>query len=161
MKQILVEVVTVLYIILFLYTGITKLMDYSIFKEQIAGSPILAPISTPIAISLPWIEFLVTLLLVIPRWRLKGLYLSLVLMIAFIGYIIAIMLFDKTLPCSCGGIIQELSWVDHLIFNSLFICMAVLAIKLERSAQKTIYEETISNIVPIGTKASKSTLSKM
>jgi uncharacterized membrane protein YphA (DoxX/SURF4 family) len=139
MKKTIVEVVIVLYTILFLYTGIAKLMDYSIFKEQIEDSPILTSIAKPIAIGLPWLEFLVVLLLLIPRWRLKGLYLSLGLMIAFTVYIIAIMLFDKTLPCSCGGIIQELSWTGHLIFNSVFICLAALAIKAERTIKRTNY----------------------
>jgi uncharacterized membrane protein YphA (DoxX/SURF4 family) len=101
----IIEIITVLNIILFLYTGIAKLMDYSLFKEQLAASPILEPIAKPVALLLPWIEFAIVLLLVIPRWRLKGLYSSLALMIVFTVYIIALFSFSKEMPCSCGGII--------------------------------------------------------
>jgi uncharacterized membrane protein YphA (DoxX/SURF4 family) len=139
-KSTIVEIISVLFIILFLYTGISKLMEYGVFKEQIADSPILQPIAPVIAWGLPLTEFLVTILLIIPRWRLKGLYASLILMIAFTLYIGAIMTFNKELPCSCGGIISELSWQGHLIFNSLFIGLAFAGVVLEkriRRSQKT------------------------
>lgn len=137
-KSTIVEIISVLFIILFLYTGISKLMEYGVFKEQIADSPILQPIALVIAWGLPLTEFLVTILLIIPRWRLKGLYASLILMIAFTLYIGAIMTFNKELPCSCGGIISELSWQGHLVFNSIFILLAMAGLLLERKIRKTI-----------------------
>jgi uncharacterized membrane protein YphA (DoxX/SURF4 family) len=137
-KATIVEIISVLFIILFLYTGISKLMEYSVFKEQIAESPILQPIAPFIAWSLPLTEFLVSLLLIIPRWRLKGLYASLGLMIAFTIYIGAIMTFNKELPCSCGGIISLLSWKDHLIFNTVFILLAYIGVRFEKQLRRTI-----------------------
>lgn len=132
----IIEIIIFLYAILFLYTGISKLIDYSVFKESIADSPILALIATPIALGLPWVEFAITLLLIIPRWRLKGLYSALILMITFTGYVIGILLFDKNLPCSCGGILQLLSWPQHVIFNISFILLAIWAIVLQRREKK-------------------------
>jgi uncharacterized membrane protein YphA (DoxX/SURF4 family) len=131
-KTIIIEAIVVLYAILFLYTAIAKLMDYSVFKEQIAASPILAPVSKLIAAGLPWTEILVTVLLVIPKWRLKGLYASLFLMTAFTIYIAATLAFSEHIPCSCGGIIAELSWTQHLIFNTVFIGLAITGIVLSR-----------------------------
>lgn len=132
----IIETITFLYAILFLYTGISKLMDYSVFQKNIADSPILAPIATLIAFALPLVEFMATLLLIIPRWRLKGLYASLTLMIVFTGYVIAILLFDEHLPCSCGGIIQQLSWPQHLVFNAVFTLIAIWGIILQRREKK-------------------------
>ncbi|THU39601.1 DoxX family membrane protein [Niastella caeni] len=137
-KSTIVEIISVLFIILFLYTGISKLMEYAVFKEQIAESPILKPVASFIAWALPLTEFIVSLLLIIPRWRLKGLYASLFLMIAFTIYIGAIMLFNKELPCSCGGIISELSWNGHLIFNSIFILLALIGVLLEKKIRRSI-----------------------
>lgn len=131
-KSTLVEIIGFLFIILFLYTGISKLMEYSVFKEQIADSPILKPFAPLIAWGLPLTEFLVSILLIVPRWRLKGLYASLILMIAFTLYIGAIMTFNKELPCSCGGIISLLSWKEHLVFNSVFILLAFAGVMLEK-----------------------------
>ncbi|WP_207513138.1 MauE/DoxX family redox-associated membrane protein [Longitalea luteola] len=135
-KSTIVETIAILFIILFLYTGISKLMEYSVFKEQIAESPILKPVSSFIAWALPITEFIVSLMLMIPRWRLKGLYASLFLMIAFTIYIGAVMTFFKELPCSCGGIISLLSWNGHLLFNSIFILLAFIGVRLERQLRR-------------------------
>jgi uncharacterized membrane protein YphA (DoxX/SURF4 family) len=144
-KATIVETIAVLFIMLFLYTGISKLMEYAVFKEQIAESPILKPIASFIAWSLPLTEFIVSLLLIIPRWRLKGLYASLALMIAFTIYIGAIMTFNKELPCSCGGIISLLSWEGHLVFNSVFILLGSIGVRLEKQIRRAIKAEMTFN----------------
>ncbi|OQP67796.1 MauE/DoxX family redox-associated membrane protein [Niastella populi] len=145
-KATIVEIISVLFIILFIYTGISKLMEYSIFKEQIAESPVLRPVSSFIAWSLPLIEFIVSLMLIIPRWRLKGLYASLALMIGFTIYIGAIMAFNKELPCSCGGVISLLSWNGHLIFNSIFITLGYIGVRLERQIRRSIKNNLMNTI---------------
>ncbi|PSL45693.1 methylamine utilization protein MauE [Chitinophaga niastensis] len=126
----IVEIIALLFVILFLYTGISKVMDYPVFKEQIATSPLLAPVSRWISWMLPLSEFVVTVLLVIPRWRLKGLYAALGLMLIFTGYIIFILNFNEQLPCSCGGVLEILSWKAHLIFNGIFIALALAGIAI-------------------------------
>jgi len=132
----IIEIITVLNIILFLYTGIAKIMDYSVFKEQLADSPILSWAATPVAVLLPVVEFAIVLMLVIPRWLLKGLYASFVIMTLFTAYIIAMFIVAPEMPCSCGGIISELSWTQHIIFNSAFIILNGWAIYLQRKEKK-------------------------
>lgn len=128
----IIETIIFLFLVLFLYTGISKIADYSAFKENISESPMLASIATPLAWSVPLTEFLVTIMLLIPRWRLKGLYAALALMITFTCYVIAILIFNDSLPCSCGGILQQLSWPQHIAFNGAFIIFAMWGIKLQR-----------------------------
>lgn len=130
-KKTIVKVIIFLFVTLFLYTGVSKLTDYSTFKEQIALSPLLAPIAKPVAAWMPWLEFLAITLLIIPRWRLKGLYICFILMILYTGYFIAIRSINEFLPCSCGGILSELSWAEHVLLNSLFIALSVAGIILE------------------------------
>jgi uncharacterized membrane protein YphA (DoxX/SURF4 family) len=62
--------------------------------------------------------------------RLIGLYASFFFMILFTGYIVAILRFSSYIPCSCGGILQKMSWTQHLIFNIGFLLLAVIAILL-------------------------------
>lgn len=135
-KNTIIEIIALLLVILFLYTGISKLLDYPVFKEQLAESPVLKPVAPIIAWLLPSTEFVVSILLFIPRFRLKGLYAALGLMVLFTGYIIFIMNFSQKLPCSCGGILEALSWSGHLIFNSVFVALAVVAIVLARRLQQ-------------------------
>lgn len=132
----IIEIVTVLNIILFLYTGIVKIMDYSLFKEQLAVSPILSWTAKPIAVLLPCVEFIIALMLAIPRWRLKGLYASFIIMVLFTAYIIALFSVSKEMPCSCGGIIELLSWQQHIVFNSLFLLLNVWALYLLKKDRK-------------------------
>lgn len=142
----IIEIVTILFVILFLYTGISKIIDYGVFKEQIATSPILAPIAPYIAGALPWVEFLAVILLTIPRWRLVGLKVSVILMTLFTIYIIAMMTFSKDLPCSCGGVIELLSWRAHIIFNSAFITLGLLGIIMQRRI-KQVMRQTLRGII--------------
>lgn len=131
-----IDIIAILYVILFLYTGISKIIDYSVFKEQIATSPLLSPIAKPIAWGLPWVEFLIIVLLIVPRWRLKGLVSSLILMTLFTIYILGILAFNKNIPCSCGGILEELSWGQHIVFNSLFMALAIVGIAFQKKIIK-------------------------
>ena len=137
-KATIVEIISILYSILFLYTAVSKLMELDVFKEQIADNPILEPVAPFITWAVPLIEILLSIILFIPQWRLKGLYTSLALMIAFTIYIGAIMTFNKELPCSCGGIISLLSWGGHLVFNSVFILLAFIGVRLERQIRRAL-----------------------
>jgi hypothetical protein len=137
----IIEIITVLNIILFLYTGIAKIMDYSVFKEQLAMSPILSWAAAPVAVLLPVVEFIIVLMLLIPRWRLKGLYSSLIIMTAFTAYITAMFLVAPEMPCSCGGIIEQLSWQGHLIFNCVFIFLNALAIYFQKKVKREFGKE--------------------
>ncbi|HWK05552.1 MAG TPA: MauE/DoxX family redox-associated membrane protein [Puia sp.] len=148
-RSTIIEIISILFMILFLYTGISKLTDHSVFREQIAESPILAPVAAVIAWSLPIIEFTVVILLFITNWRLKGLYASLILMILFTGYVIALVSFSDKLPCSCGGVLEQLSWRQHIVFNIVFTGLALWAILLHRKNSKLINGSQSSLVSPI------------
>ena len=131
-RAILVEIIATLFMILFMYTAISKIMDYGVFKEQLSESPILHSIAVPVAIGIPALEILLTAGLLLPRWRLRALYASTALMVGFTVYIIVLMNVAEHLPCSCGGVLAALSWRDHIIFNSIFVGLGVLGILLHR-----------------------------
>ena len=130
-KLTIIEIIAYLYIILFLYTGISKMIEYTLFKEQIAASPILAFSAPLVARVLPIIEIALAIILFLPSWRKIGLIFSLVLVTIFTIYISLILMVDKQIPCSCGGVIELLSWKQHLVFNFALITMAIVAIILE------------------------------
>lgn len=144
----IIDLIAALLMILFLYTGISKLAEYLVFKEQIAESPLLAKFASFIAVLLPITEFGATILLIVPRWRLKGFFASLTLMILFTLYIVAILSFNEHIPCSCGGVIALLSWKQHIIFNGLFIVLSGIGIILERDIKSRIEMRKVQKIEP-------------
>jgi hypothetical protein len=135
-KKVLVEIIAHLFIILFLYTGVAKLLEFDVFQEQLGESPVLGPLAPIVAWGLPITEFIISLLLFSPRFRFKGLYASFIIMILFTGYVITILSIDKELPCSCGGIIEALSWQGHVIVNSLLVLLAFAAIRMQRQLSR-------------------------
>lgn len=150
-KSIILDIIVWLYVLLFLYTGISKLLEYGLFKGQITESPILAPLAPVIAGGLPFVEFIVALMLIIPRWRLKGVYVSTALMAAFTFYILAIITFNDRFHCNCGGLFAEMSWSQHIGFNSVFILLGVIGIILEKKERIVImhrWEEIIKRQNP-------------
>ncbi|HEY0610824.1 MAG TPA: MauE/DoxX family redox-associated membrane protein, partial [Chitinophaga sp.] len=89
-----------------------------------------------IAWALPLAEFAVAISLFIPAWRLWALYASFALMLLFTGYIAAILSFSEELPCSCGGVLEEMSWQQHLVFNITFTLLAIAGAILEKKRRK-------------------------
>jgi hypothetical protein len=129
----IVEIISALLIILFIYTGINKIMDFTKFKYEMGRSPFIQNMAGFIAYTLPPGELLIALALILKRTRLLGLYLSLFIMALFTGYIWLMLNYAYDLPCSCGGIISKLSWDDHLKFNAVFTGLAMIGIILQVS----------------------------
>jgi hypothetical protein len=60
--------------------------------------------------------------------RSIGLYLSFALMTLFSVYILVITNYSSNVPCSCGGILEKMTWNQHLIFNLAFLVFAATTI---------------------------------
>lgn len=143
-KYIFIEVVSYLFILLFLYTGIMKLIDHLIFYYAIAKSYILYRFASFISWIIPILELSIVAFLLFPKLRRKGLYFSFFLMALFTIYVgyNAFFTTHKEQPCTCGGIIEDMSWVQHFFFNTTFTVLALIAILLDK--QKTREQEDFS-----------------
>jgi len=79
--------------------------------------------------ALPFTELAIVALLIFDRTRLAGLYAAFIVMIAFTFYTaVVLMHVFKYIPCSCGGIIKNLSWQQHLVFNLFFVLISLIGI---------------------------------
>src|SRR5882757_4959980 len=142
-KTIIVDIISSLYIILFLYTGIYKLLGQEYFKAALHKSPLISNYVDVIAIAIPTLEVLIALALLIPffvqapRSRKWGLYTGTVLMAIFTLYVGYMLKFSSGLPCSCGGIIQKMNWHQHFYFNTGFTFLGFLAIWLNNRQFKS------------------------
>ncbi len=117
-----------LLIFLFTYTGISKLIDHESFYTSILLSPVIRNQALVIAWIVPMVELLIVALLLSNKYMQAGFASSLILMIVFTVYITYMILFSKHLPCSCGGVIKELSWSNHILFNSFFIFLITVSL---------------------------------
>ena len=123
-----ISTVSLLFILLFVYAGASKLIDYENFRVQLGQSPILSYYADWIAWAVPAFEIVIALMLSFPRTKLPALFASYILMLLFTAYIFIILNFSESIPCSCGGILEKMGWDEHLIFNIGFVIMAFAAI---------------------------------
>ena len=134
-KNIIVEIICILFMLLFAYGAVSKLVDYEAFKTQLGQSPLLSPYVGVVAWFIPAIEILITILFFFTATRSVALYSSYTLMVVFTSYIIAITRFSDYVPCSCGGVLQHLTWDQHLILNFGFVFLSLTAIILYDKSQ--------------------------
>ncbi|MDL5514008.1 hypothetical protein QSE00_19490 [Arenibacter sp. M-2] len=129
-STVIIEAIALLFIILFTYAGLTKLMEGHLFYDNIRNSPVLGgkTMASLAAWTIPLSELTVAMLLVPSRTRLRGFYGALGLMLLFTGYTVAIVFFAPYRPCSCGGVISLLTWDQHLVLNMGLLLLALLAI---------------------------------
>jgi putative oxidoreductase len=127
-KLITAEFAIFLLIFLFVYTTVSKLLDFQGFKDAMSAQPLSKGFQRMLIYLLPISEFATAVLLTYFRTRLIGLYTGLVLLLLFTGYIILIKLnFYGNIPCTCSGVIKHMTWTQHLLFNLFFLMISTLA----------------------------------
>lgn len=129
-RNLLVEIISLLFIFLFVYAAVSKLVDFQKFEVQLGKSPLLTAYAGWVAWIIPAVEIGISIMLAAPPWRLPGLYGSFSLMLMFTGYIVAITRFSENVPCSCGGVLQNMTWDEHLVFNAGFVVLGLVGILL-------------------------------
>lgn len=111
-------------------------MDFENFQVQISASALLNRFSKILPYIIIIAEFLIAGLLCYRKTRNKGLVGSFVLMLIFTGYIAFILSTTDNLPCSCGGILEKLSWHQHLYFNIGCVILSVIGLGFKSKIQQ-------------------------
>lgn len=122
-QNILLELICQLYILLFIYAALSKLLDFNHFHIQLGKSPVLGSFADLIVLLVPAIEIILALLLFFQKTRYYSLLGASNLMVMFSAYIVIILNWSSFIPCSCGGILSEMGWTEHLVFNIFFVLL--------------------------------------
>ena len=129
-RKLIVQIATALLIILWVYTGSSKLLDFDEFRLQLALQTLPVWSKKILLYSLPELELLIGALLVFAKTQHAALWASMILMTVFTGYVgLAIFGGFVHVPCSCGGVIKAMGWKLHFVFNLFFLmltCMTLL-----------------------------------
>ena len=137
--------VSIFFIFFFTYAAVTKLQQFKQFEIQLEQFPFIGEIAGWLVWLIPATEIVIVLLFFSKSNRKKGFYFSFILMLLFTLYIILVLNFAESIPCSCGGIIASFSWGEHLILNVALVFLALLGLILEfdmdlNSPQRSLYE---------------------
>lgn len=133
-----VKFILLMLLVLWIPVTFDKIMDFAIFKTGILKQPFSDSLGYILIYTIPVLEALTILFLLIPRMQYYGMLLSLGLMLAFTTYIgIALAGAWDQLPCGCGSVINKLSWQQHFWFNLFFTVLSawgVYLMKLKRGS---------------------------
>lgn len=133
-KQVRIECIAALLIVLFLYASLSKFLDFTTFIGEINNQPLPNSWTPFLAWFIPCSEIAIALALLFDYTRMLGFYASLVVMVIFTLYTMVILFhFFSYIPCSCGGVIKKLTWRQHLAFNLFFVALSFYGIILQRS----------------------------
>ncbi len=122
-----------LLILLALWIPVTldKVLDFTIFTTGILRQPFSDSLGYILIYSLPLLESLTIVFLLIPRTQYYGMLLSLGLMSSFTIYIgLALAGAWDQLPCGCGSVISGLTWKQHFFFNLFFMALSAAGVYL-------------------------------
>jgi putative oxidoreductase len=132
-RKIIIEIISSLLILLFLYASVSKWLAFRTFIGEMNNQPFPNWMTPFLVWSIPFIEVLIAIGLIFEKTRVQSFYASLILMLAFTIYTVAILLHAfKYIPCSCGGVIRKLTWPQHLFFNLFFVGISILGIILKK-----------------------------
>jgi uncharacterized membrane protein YphA (DoxX/SURF4 family) len=129
-KRVIIEVISLLFILLFVYASVSKLLEYEKFAIQIGQSPLLTGFGGVIPSAVIAVELIVAAMLAVPRLRLAAFFGAFSLMVMFTAYIYAVLNYSPYVPCSCGGVLEKMGWKEHLLFNAAFVVLALTGIFL-------------------------------
>jgi putative oxidoreductase len=124
----IVEIVSAILIFVFVYAGVSKLMDHYAFAAVLSSTPLIKTFATQMSLTLPLVELITAMLVLFPITKKIGFLISIMLMLVFSGYISFMLAFVSNLPCACGGILNTMSWKQHIIFNLFILAIAIIGI---------------------------------
>ncbi len=112
---------------LFLYSGISKARGFGLFVNTLDKSLFFTDFNTNFVGGFVVVaEFSIPVLLFFESTALYGYLLSFLLLLLFTAYIILMFALSPYLPCSCGGLIESLSWGQHILFNLVFMVISLV-----------------------------------
>lgn len=131
-KEDTIKVVAIIIACLFAYAALNKLADYEKSSWEMGNQVFPNWIASILTWLIPAIELILAVLLVTQVTRKKAVWASLILLSLFTVYIAVVMtgVFGRV-PCSCGGILKNMSYGTHLIFNLFFVILASLGLAID------------------------------
>ena len=127
-KQIIIQGVVCCLILLWMYAATAKILEFDQFTIQMSQVSFLKPFAGVLTWIIPFAEYSLAALLLVSKTRRLGLLGSAILMSVFTVYIAGMISFSPELPCSCGGIINNLTWQQHLLFNIGITALAITGV---------------------------------
>lgn len=124
-------IITGFLIILWVYTTLSKVLEFKKFKHAMSIQVFPKWVGEILVYILPFSEICLVILLILPSFRLIGMYSSLFMMFIFTLYVggAVFKIYERT-PCACGGLFARLNWTRHFKVNIFLTIIALIGVLL-------------------------------
>ena len=127
-KNLIAEIIIFLLLLMWAYTFVSKVLDFDTFRRQINGAYLLSSLGSPLPYLLQVLHLSLVVLLIKKSWRKIGLITSLSLLVLYTGYLIYILKFAPSIPCSCISLYSRLNWDDQLLINFAVLALNIIGL---------------------------------
>jgi uncharacterized membrane protein YhaH (DUF805 family) len=134
----LMFIITFLLVFLYTYTAVGKLIEINKNEAVLSHLPLIGNYAFIIVWLIPVAELLIVALLLFHRTHATGFYLSVCLLSVFTLYLVYMLLTAERLPCTCGGVLEKMTWKQHVLFNLCFITLNLIALKIKNRKPSTL-----------------------
>lgn len=124
----LITLSSLLLTILFVYTAVSKLNHLDLFQWRLERMPYISSYASLISWGVPFLELVIAGLFWFPKYRTVAFFSGFILLGLFTTYIIIVLTYSNSIPCSCGGVISALGWKEHILLNITFMVLALSGI---------------------------------
>jgi hypothetical protein len=106
--------------VVYFYSGVDKLIHFDEFVVNFSKSPF-APSEfiNEVAFCVVGTELGICFLCFFNKFQKLACLLFMIISFIFSGYVFLMITYSPYLPCSCGGLINFLTWNEHLVLNIL------------------------------------------
>lgn len=136
-KKFAVETIGFILMTLWIVIGSKKIFAYGEFRQAMLEQLFSDDLGMFLSYTLPVIEVCTGLLFIFDKTRIYGLWLSIVLMALFSGYVILALLNTwGAIPCGC--VLEfKISWHAHLWINGFITSLCIAGLILEKNIKSS------------------------
>lgn len=127
-KNIISETIVFIILLTWAYTFVSKILDFDTFDRQIKGAYLLSAGGAVLPYILQTVHLCIVLLLLNKNWRKLGLLASIVVLTVYTAYLIYILKFAPSIPCSCIAVMSGMNWQDQLYFNFTVLAINIMGL---------------------------------
>ncbi|WP_353151561.1 MauE/DoxX family redox-associated membrane protein [Chryseobacterium sp.] len=136
-KNIISELIIFILILVWAYTFASKIFDFDTFNRQIKGAYLLSAGGSVLPYILQAVHLGIVILLLNKSWRRLALITSLFVLIIYTAYLIYILKYAPSIPCSCIAVFRGMNWQDQLYFNFIALIINIIGLITFFSLRRT------------------------
>jgi hypothetical protein len=136
-KNIISEVIVFILILVWAFTFASKIFDFDTFNRQIKGAHLLSSGGSILPYALQAIHLGLIIMLLNKKWKKIGLLTSFCILSLYTGYLVYILKFAPSIPCSCIAVFRGMNWNDQLYFNFSVLAINIIGLVAFFSQRRT------------------------